>query len=60
LKETCQHLTDVLKLINRHGEAEANFGLKDMLSPTNKDSAKPKEGKYSEFASSKGSNPAAN
>ena len=36
LKETCQHLTDVLKLINRHGEAEENFGLKDMLSPTTK------------------------
>jgi hypothetical protein len=49
-----------LKLKNRHGEAEENFGLKDMLSPTNKDSAKPREGNYSEFASSVGSNPAAN
>jgi hypothetical protein len=44
LKGTCQRLSDVLKLMNRLGGVEENFGLKDMLLPTNKESAKHKEG----------------
>jgi hypothetical protein len=40
LNEICQRLSGVLKLLTCLGEAEENFGLKDMISPTNKEFAK--------------------
>jgi len=43
LKETCQRLSGVLKLITRLGEVEENFEPEDIISLRKKEPAKPKE-----------------
>jgi hypothetical protein len=53
LKETCQRLSGLSKLINRLDEVEErmeSFELEDMVPPTSKEFAKSKEGKDLELA----------